>query len=238
MTEFGGTTHFEMFKTACAFLKKKSDCVLFVPYGRYSFSTPDAKKLQHDIMNGISVLDDFHFSRGIVISDTENVKIDGNGSCLVTDGFMQTLYISRCKNLEISNFRFDCARKPYSIGSVTNVTDYHDYTSALVTLDQSNPINPETPINKIELTDLVFSRTPEIFDCEIIDNFHLTFKLKGMWDVLGAKCNVTHIGNLLPVIRIENCENVTLRNIIFCTEHCDTVSTENVSGLVLENVNK
>ncbi len=236
LTEFGGMTPYDSFKSAIAFLKKNKDCSLHIPLGRYIFSGDASKLMQSAVMRGNTANTD-RFNRGLSLIGVDDANIEGNGAQLVSDGFVQLIYLKDCSNITISNLKIDHLRKPFSIGRVSSCLDNgNGITELLINFSEEFALNLNTPVKEIFINNNGNTRRIKKIDFSIIDNFSAKLYVKSNEDWLGAKICVIHCSGLLPTIKLENCRNITFKNIKVLSSAGAALSAENCDSLVLSGL--
>lgn len=238
LAEFGGMTHYEAFKAASAFLKKNPYTALEIPPKRYVLSGDKSKKLQSSIMTSGSC-SDITFNRGISLISAKSCEIKGNGAEIITDGFMQALYIRDCEDIVISDLKFSSARPAYSVGKVVSCKGDGKMSILKVDFGMNFPLNINSPITSasISLNDKICEI--DISSVKITSNFSAELCLPDFEDYLGSKVCIVHTDNLLDTIRIYNCKNIRFDNITVTLGSGLTLSAENcddldISGIIFE----
>lgn len=242
LTEFSGNTPYELFKSASNFLRKTPGSSLNIPNNRYVISTASSKKLQSAVMSGAfgqyPKSDDappFQFNRGICFNNLKDIKIHGNSSTIISDGFLQTLYMKQCRNVVIEDLVFDMSRRPYSCGTVVACSDRPGNVETQIQFDADSPININTPIVCFSFSDLGDGVSFPVSKFSIIDSFSATVNFDlNPGDILGYRFKAAHTGSLLPCIRIEECENIMLQNITILSAPGDGISTDSKNSLTIE----
>ena len=230
LAEFGGTTHFDAFKAAVAFLKKNSGSTLEIPPKTYTLSGGISKKLQSAVMTGKEYSADM-FNRGISVTGLKDCEIRGNGAVILADGFMQTLYLRDCKNIVISDLKLGFVRPPYSVGTVISCEDKKDTSSLKIDFGLKFPLNEKSPVKRAFMITEGNETAIKTENLKITSAFGAELEIKHDADYLGAVVCVIHAENLLDTIRIENCKNIALKNVTVFAGSGRAIYAQNTDGL-------
>lgn len=129
LTDFQGSNDTEKFRAAADWLASHPGSTLFVPPGKYTLTTAEARKFMEEIFDG-KYGDNPYFSMftrtlnyvsGINFFGIHSCTIEAYGVTLYVDGFMEPITICGCHDFEIKGLSLDMKRRAYSSGSVVKV---------------------------------------------------------------------------------------------------------------------
>lgn len=217
-SSFKSTSVIASFAQAMEFLRKNPRTDLIIEPGEYVLSDEMSIAAQKNVMTGkygsnpqkIMFNPDYKYTVGIAIRGLKNCSIIAENVKLIVDGFMEPISIKNCADVTVSGFEISHKRKPYSRGTVREVTD----NRCLVEFDSDCPVFEKTPLLLRYFfceADSDIKIMKNVSSVRFIDSLHVELTA----DDLSGICKnmlfyTVHTFHSRPAILIENSENITL----------------------------
>lgn len=136
ITTFGaipddGINDSEAFRAAMKFCRETSGTILYIPPGIYNFRDEEAVKIEYEAISGqygenvqghlFKV--DAPYVKALDLHGSKNITIEAEGATLLLEGWYETISIIEAHNITIRGLTITHKRPPYTIGTITNVSD-------------------------------------------------------------------------------------------------------------------
>lgn len=136
ITTFGaipndGIDDSEAFRAAMKFCRKTPGTALYIPSGIYNFRDKEAVKIEYEAISGQYGEDvqgrlfkvDAPYVKALDLHGSKNITIEAEGATLLLEGWYETISIVGAHNITIKGLTITHKRPPYTIGTITNVSD-------------------------------------------------------------------------------------------------------------------
>ncbi len=152
------------------------------------------------------------YTKGLDFAQCEDLTINADGATLMYHGFGEPVSLENCHNITLNGLTIDHARKPFSVGKITNQSKlYFD-----VEIDPKYPIQKGVPTNSV----LLWNATENQF---IKNRIWVAVKYLGpqrlrlfgkLPNIPGEKfAMLTHTLHSRPAILIHEAQNIILNNV-------------------------
>lgn len=241
----------ERFAKAKKWLREHPNTTLIIEPGVYELYTPLARKTMNDALSGaygenpqdVMFTPEFAYSKGLLLDELKDITISARGALLMVDGFMEPITIQNCRGITIEGLSIDHKRKPFSMGLVSDV-QWQDAEngSFCVCFGAAYPTSPQTPMPRLALYDLYASRFVgygeySITRREWLGENRWRFFFKSMrFNPAGMECYVWHSFHSRPAIRIEESQNICLRDVTIHSQPGMGVVAHRSSDLLLSDI--
>ena len=225
--DFSAEYTLKYLKEISEYLKNNPNSEITLNKGIYHIKTLKSINAMENVFSGkwgdnpekIMFNPKYDFDIGFLLSGINNCTINAEGAFFMVDGFMEPLSIRNCENLTVKGLTIDHLRKPYSFGKVTKISEIDSKNNIVVTvkLDKTTPIKEKTPINLRHIfydidNDKVIKA--KIHKASFVNEHEISVKMPYSPEVkLGNEFYTIHTYHSRPAILIENCENITLKDV-------------------------
>jgi len=248
---FEGKTTIERFSKAAEWLRAHPGATLVMEPGVYEISTPLARQTMNEALSGaygenpqdVMFTPDFAYSTGFLLEGMENITLSAYGALLMVDGFMEPVTIRNSRNITVEGLTIDHKRKPFSMGVVSDVQwQEKEKGSFCVQFGADYPTCLQTPMPRLALYDPYASRFVGYGEYRIIRREWLgenrwRFSFEGMrFNPAGMECYVWHAFHFRPAIRIEESQNICLRDVTIHSQPGMGVVAHHSSDLLLNGM--
>ncbi len=228
LTNFTAPTDIETFEAAMNYLREHPGTTLIVPPGTYHITSELAKSAMHSVMTGewgnnpqkIMFNPKYQYTRGISFDGQEGTRMISDGALLMIEGFMEPISLINCSDIEIQGIVIDHLRKPYSRGTICELTpvDENGYRKCIIEFDKDCPIYKNSPLT---LRYIFYDLENEcniyagIQNLTFIESYHIQATLNNNVSALrnGNLFYTVHSFHSRPAILIENAQNIRLTDI-------------------------
>ena len=219
--EFRYKTLKEKLNAAGDFLREHPGSTLVIDPGDYILTSERSREIQTSVMNGeyganpqlVMFKPDFPYDRGLDLDGVRGCRIEAYGVRFIVDGFMETVSIRNCKNVEILGLTIDHKRKPFSRGTVTELNG----DRITVRFSDKYPITDKMPHMRACICNSSFTRfekSVELSDMQYVNDRKVTFAAKGLPEgVVGREIYLWHTFHFRPAFLLENAVNTHLKDI-------------------------
>ena len=248
---FEGKTTIERFSKAAEWLRVHPGTTLVMDPGVYEIATPLAQQTMSEALSGaygenpqnVMFTPDFVYSTGFLLEGMEKITLSAYGALLMVDGFMEPIAIRNSRNITVEGLTIDHKRKPFSMGVVSDVQwQEKEKGSFCVQFGADYPTCPQTPMPRLALYDPYASRFVGYGEYRIIRREWLEgncwrFSFEGMrFNPVGMECYVWHAFHSRPAIRIEEAQNICLRDVTIHSQPGMGVVAHRSSDLLLSSM--
>lgn len=215
----------EAFAAAMSYLQNHPGTTLIVEPGVYVITSDLARRTQAAVMRGdygqnpqpIMFHPQFDYTKGICFAGQKNTKLIGYGATILVDGFMEPISLTDCENIELCGITIDHKRKPFSRGTVTQVTPLQDGISEIIiTMDEDCPVEKGTPLSLREhFYDIQQNQHLHSIGAgkrEVLDSLHVKMFVSGPVKK-GLLWHTIHTYHSRPAVLIENAKDITLTDV-------------------------
>lgn len=227
LADFRQKDDISTFAAAMEYLKSHPETELIIEPGVYTLTDELALAAQKSVMSGewgqnpqkIMFNPKYRYSKGISVSAQKGSRIIAYGVTLTVNGFMEPVSITDCEDIEICGLTIDHIRKPYSKGTLETVSapDNDDICECMVRLDDSCPIEPETPLNLRHVfydtarDRIIFAKVKR---ANYVDPLHIRLLVRFDHNIsAGTEYYTIHTYHSRPAILIERSKNIRLTDI-------------------------
>ncbi len=226
LADFSGTDDLARFSSAFAYLRTNPGSTLVVPPGTYKLSTPLARQAQANVMSGaygnnpepIMFSPNYRYDRALDFDGHRGSTVIAHGATLLINGFLEPISIRNCADITVEGLTIDHARKPYSKGILTALTQGDDgfrFTAAF-----ADEINPAMPIPRscfFSQRSACFEPRLRLRERTVTDHHTLEGRIEAtaaeIQPQIGDELYLWHTFHSRPAILIEEAKNTTLRDI-------------------------
>ncbi len=228
LTDFSATTDLETFAAAMSYLWEHPNTTLIVPPGTYHITSELAKNAMNSVMTGewgrnpqrIMFNPKYKYTRGISFDGQQGTRMISEGALLMIEGFMEPISLINCSDIEIKGIAIDHLRKPYSRGTIHELTpvDENGCRKCIIEFDKDCPIFENSPLTLRYIFYDLWKKCniyAGIQNYTFIDTHHINVILNGNTAELnnGNLFYTVHSFHSRPAILIENAKNIRLTDI-------------------------
>jgi len=226
VTRFGarpddGRDDTEALRKAAEYCRTHPGTTLVIPKGVYRLKDKEAEKLEQEVMSGkmgpnpesVIFTPYYPYVRGLDFEGSENVTVRADGAVLMCEGWMEPVSLIGCRNCRIEGLTIDYLRKPFSQGTIVEVTQ----ESMLVQFRNDHGLTEATPFPRLMIWD---SRKGGAFRDAIyfpehrLEGDNLVRFMTSIPEYLeGEQLAAPHSFHFRPAIYIGESDGVTLKNV-------------------------
>lgn len=162
VTRFGarpddGRDDTEALRKAAEYCRTHPGTTLVIPKGVYCLKDKEAEKLEQEVMSGkmgpnpesVIFTPYYPYVRGLDFEGSEDVTVRADGAVLMCEGWMEPVSLIGCRNFRIEGLTIDYLRKPFSQGTILEVTP----ESMLVQFRNDHGLTEATPFPRLMIWD-------------------------------------------------------------------------------------
>lgn len=118
-------------RAAIKFCRETPGTTLYISAGIYNFRDEEAIKIEYEAISGQYGEDvqghlfkvDAPYVKALDLSGSQNITIEAEGATLLLEGWYETISIVGAHNIIVKGLAIAHKRPPYTIGTITNVSD-------------------------------------------------------------------------------------------------------------------
>lgn len=220
----GGCDFQEKLHSAGQVLKGAQGVTLRIPPGTYVISTPFARDLMHEVLNGAKGTDPereifrpyYPYDTVLQLEGARNIRILAQGVTLMVNGFLAPVELLRCTDISLEGLRIDYLRKPYSAGTAEAVGE--DWVE--VRYPPALTVNERTPAPRIVYFDTENRRfsgailEPVRIESAGADRVRYYGRSPILKDILGRPVITIHTYHYRPAVFLHECKDTVLKDIV------------------------
>ena len=208
-------------RKAAEYCREHPGTTLTIPEGVYRLKDKEAEKLEQEVMAGnmgpnpetVIFTPYYPYVRGLDFEGAENVTVRADGAALMCEGWMEAVSIIGCRNFRIEGLTVDYLRKPFSQGTIVEVTP----ESMLVRFRDGHTLTDATPFPRLMIWDSVKNgmfRDPIYFPEHRLEGDNLVRFMVSIPEYLEwEQAAVPHSFHFRPAIYIGGSSDVEIDNV-------------------------
>jgi polygalacturonase len=195
--------------------------VLVFPTGTYELKDAQAVQLENDVMTGKFGQDTektiftpyYPYIKGLDFSGAKDVTIMAEGATLLCEGWMEPVSLEDCTNVQLNGLTIDYKRKPFSYGTIVQVSkDYFD-----VRFSPERIIRNEIPFFRMTIwmkeKDRLYPNPFYYPKKEILENNIVRFYISVPEYLNGEIAGVLHSAHFRPAILVLRSQNIQINDV-------------------------